>query len=48
VADFEEPCRAHPAADAHGYHHVLRAAPLAFDQNVPHLKKKTRKKAGKS
>src|SRR5215510_12561235 len=32
--DLEQPRGAHAAADAHGNHGELRAAPLAFDQRV--------------
>src|SRR4051812_39453570 len=31
---LEQPSRPHSPADAHGDHHVLYAAPLAFDQRV--------------
>src|ERR1700723_3706637 len=33
---LEQPGRAHTAADAHGGHHVLDPATLAFDQRMPH------------
>ena len=32
---FEQPGRAHPAADAHRDHNVFNAAPLALDQRMP-------------
>ena len=34
--DLEQPGGTHAAADAHGDHHQLRAAALAFDQRMAH------------